>query len=400
MKCVKARLLILELLYDEIRPRKRAALEKHLEKCQACSAELAAHRATISTFDALSAEEPPAELTRKVVSMAEQASERRRRASAPYWKPALAAAAAAVLVVVSLVYYLPQAQKEQMYRDRAPESRPAVAMKLERPTVEKLESAAPAEAEYAGVPEPSRQVILDEELSRGRKHVAPEKKPASPEAPQQVLHDDNLRRQVDIDKGDASTEMNYSVRVGAQVSGEERVGEIAADRAIEKAPSSETTEGDASTAVGGIAAREPASEPLLFQVPAKTKKARSELSMKNEVAAPPIVKTQAESLPPDDIMASARFLLGQSHQEKGDCEEAVAVYEKIISDYPEFSKIGEVHLAAGDCYLSMGKADDALHHFEIVRDTYPALRDKAVQRIERIESSTQTPSGEAVEPVP
>ncbi|GAB4338136.1 MAG: hypothetical protein Kow0099_11980 [Candidatus Abyssubacteria bacterium] len=381
MKCAKARLLMLDLLYDEIRPRKRAALEKHLEKCEACSAEMAAHEATISTFGALSPEEPPAELTHKVVAMAEQSAKRHRRVAAPYWKPALAAAAAAALVVVSVVYYFPQAQKEQTHKERIAESG-RIAMKLEKPGVKGLESATPAEARHVDVAEAPEQMIqrgaLDEDLSHERKDLMQEMKPAAPEMSQPIVHDGRLRRQVESDKGNGETGMTFSAHAGARAAGEEHIGEVAlSDQAIEEAPLPESAEGDASMSGAGAADElRQAPEPTVFRTPAKTKMARSGLSRENETAAPP----------PDDIMASARFLLGQSYQEKDDCEEAVAIYEKIIREHPEFSKIGEVHLAAGDCYLSMGKTDEALRHFQIVRDTQPDLRDTAVEKLELIQS--------------
>ncbi len=40
-----------------------------------------------------------------------------------------------------------------------------------------------------------------------------------------------------------------------------------------------------------------------------------------------------------------------------------------------------MYLAVGECYLAMGKTEDAVRNFEIVRKKFPAKRELALQKI-------------------
>ena len=103
MKCKKAQSLMLDHLYDDLKPRQQNALIHHLQACPKCSEQFEAQKATTSTFGKLIVEEPPRELTRRVAAMAAREIERHgaARERLPwYWRPALATAALFGLAVV------------------------------------------------------------------------------------------------------------------------------------------------------------------------------------------------------------------------------------------------------------------------------------------------------------
>jgi len=114
MNCKKAQSLMLDALYGELSLSNDKALKKHLDSCPQCAQEFSSQRATVSTFQKVDFENPPAALADLVKDIAIREMEQEALFAHPqrsrYWKPALASAAAALLLVVGVIYYLPQAQ--------------------------------------------------------------------------------------------------------------------------------------------------------------------------------------------------------------------------------------------------------------------------------------------------
>jgi tetratricopeptide (TPR) repeat protein len=99
------------------------------------------------------------------------------------------------------------------------------------------------------------------------------------------------------------------------------------------------------------------------------------------------------------LSAEDSYKLGRKYQNEKLWADAIGVYERIVKDYPDFADIADVYMAIGDCYLSMGKIDDALRNFEIVRENFPVKREVAIERIEAARSARET-SEESPPPSP
>ena len=90
---------------------------------------------------------------------------------------------------------------------------------------------------------------------------------------------------------------------------------------------------------------------------------------------------------------------GRTYQKANECEKAIPVYEAIPEDYPDLAEMADVYVALGECYLKVGRIEDALRSFEIVRDKFPAKRKLALERIDQVRSSRKA-AEKANEPSP
>ncbi|NQU08578.1 MAG: tetratricopeptide repeat protein [Candidatus Abyssubacteria bacterium] len=88
--------------------------------------------------------------------------------------------------------------------------------------------------------------------------------------------------------------------------------------------------------------------------------------------------------------AKAMHRLGGTYQELDQCESAISVYEAVIEEHPDYPDLADVYLAVGECYLAMGKAEDAVRNFEIVSEKFPAKRELALQKISAAASMQET----------
>ncbi len=411
MNCIKVRSLMLDYLYGELSPRKRRSVEKHLQTCADCPRELASYKATAATFRKLQMEEPTAELSERISAIAlrdieqyELLHTKRRR---PYWKPALAAAAAALVVVVSIVYYLPQAAKSKM---------------------ETQKLAAVKQGDEISQSGGSGGLLAKKEVARGDSALFDKDAEVSVNA----IHIAGGKGSGEIaGKERLQSEMKYSAPTVAELppvsapaertsapgeSGEnapEGLGAAAREQEAVPAPS----------APAGAIAEAPKAVFALKQ-PMKAKSADVATDRLSEAAKPPMPTAQEEFSkanedfykrdfssavstyqkvidlkPKGDIAIEAKYRQGQSYQELHLYGKALAAYDEIMRDHPNFYAMGDIYLAAGDCYVELGRKEDALRSYEVVRDQFPVMREVAVQRIDRLsqQGTSGTPNEEGPE---
>ncbi|RJP73108.1 MAG: hypothetical protein C4532_04885 [Candidatus Abyssobacteria bacterium SURF_17] len=407
MKCSKARTLILDHVYGELKPRLQRALQKHLQQCSECSKELAAHQATVAAFSKLSIEEPPAELDRRILEHAKEADFRASRsvkATGWYWRPALAAAAVSVLVV-TVVYYMPRVRDSRMTMQESPA---VTAMKEPAEREEALSAGVKGDAIGGERPRVAAPSALENEVG-----LMDERRDAA--KPSSQIHEEDYREQklmyaAPSASGEASSIGRISPDVTARESASSPAPELplAKETFARSAPLQEKDEAQQNIVAGarlqeGLVGME--LEKAAGDWDSKQKKAQEQPAKKavfsEELDCESAAGDYEEALklePPSEHAPETLYRLGQCYQLSGEWEKALSVYEQIIQDYADFAAVGEAHLAAGDCLLALGKTSDALHYYETARDSYPAVRDVANEKIEATLMQQEEPAAETQPP--
>jgi tetratricopeptide (TPR) repeat protein len=69
----------------------------------------------------------------------------------------------------------------------------------------------------------------------------------------------------------------------------------------------------------------------------------------------------------------AKFVVGQQYYTKERYAEAMALWEKVMAEEPQFSddEFGEAELFMGDCYQRLGQLGKAVEHYQKVAQDYP-----------------------------
>jgi len=416
MNCEKAQSLMLDHLYGELKPRKQAALKRHLQACSGCAEEFAAHKATASTFKKLEIEEPPSGITRNIAAMAAEDIEQNapaRARSAWYWKPAMATAAAVALVTITFI--------SMPYVRRSEESAAikTIAMKMDKPS-EMAEmkksrgSAGPEDAgsiegkglfDYDVSSEPMAESapvvmmgdMMDDKNEVGRRSKYSVHDALSIRSNLEQKPDLALRRQESRDRSDIQPPAAPAPTVGRSISN----GFYAASGAAtpQKQVLSETEEMPAEKLM--YAGTDETADLQTFTL----KKAREESAKENILFDEREMDTIAanyrqtiggeskETIPPE-----VWFQLGRKYQDSELYEKAVPVYKEIIENYPDYPEMANVHIAIGNCHLMMGEIENALLSFKLVYKDFPASREIAQERILEAVSQKKSAETKAEEP--
>jgi TolA-binding protein len=116
MNCKKCQEQLVDLLYGELSPRRRRAMEAHLKACPVCAKEFETMRATRELFTGLDDPAPPRTIETRIKATAQQEAE--RPAPASQWRilfhPAFATAVLAILAFGVVLFEMekrPEPQK-------------------------------------------------------------------------------------------------------------------------------------------------------------------------------------------------------------------------------------------------------------------------------------------------
>ncbi|RJP17145.1 MAG: hypothetical protein C4520_17355 [Candidatus Abyssobacteria bacterium SURF_5] len=384
MKCQKAQSLMLDSLYAVLAPRQQRALEKHLASCPACSKEFAEQKNVISVFRDVDFEKPSAALNEIVRQMAVRELEQEAlfagRRSVTYWKPALASAAAALLVIVGVVYYLPQAQKEQTIAQYPP-----------------AESVAAPKADFTGaadgfkLKEDKMDVARDVRLESQLQPEAPVSAGIAPEKRKDLAPMHLALESTDELSGAETTSganaSNFRTREEGLLDSRPEV-EIDSLRRTQKGEKLQKT----NVASPSLA---PDSATLGEETAGKKSLSngdRHPVSLKYHEATESY-QDAVRFAPAPKATVDAQFRLGQSYQAEKEYDRALVEYKSIMEKHPEYSSLGFVYLAAGDSYLALGRAAEAIQMYETVRDRFPELRAVALERLSSATAPAQAPAG-------
>lgn len=436
MNCNKAQSLMLDHLYGGLTPRNERALLRHLQGCSKCSEELETHKATASAFAKLDMEEPPPGLTASVAAIAaediERQKEKRPALGGWYWRPALATVAAATLAVIFVVKFIPT---ERAYKDMAaPPAMQSVEMAKEVPTPR-----VPAPRVSAGRLKEASQsetslVIEGESSVEYRGSLEVDIKNGFYAADYDQFGDDIATKNIVV----TSPKKRASGLAGGKIATDESRDRAELLRALAPAalvPETLTFKGldsvdrlDSKDSWKVTIASEQAPTILAWIPPPKgapADKPRAEFyelgKMKKEKQAavggavvhgarkPDIEIPQEEQARSnvvfDDrefneammeygqtagleedrrLTAQAKYKLGSTYQEEGECEKALAIYETIPEDHSDFEGLADVYIAMGECYLMLEKLDDAKRIFGLLHNKFPEERELALKRISEI----------------
>jgi len=441
MNCNKAQSLMLDHLYGDLTPRNERALLRHLQECSKCSEEFETHKATASAFAKLDMEEPAAGLTASVAAIAaediERQKEERPALGGWYWKPALATAAAATLAVIFVVKFIPtqQAYKE-MAASPAPQSM-EMAKKVPAPRVADPKVSAPkvAAGRLKEVSQSETSVVIEGESSVEYRAsievdiengyyaadydqfgdditanniviVAPKKR-ASGLAGGKIA-DDESRDMAELLRAlapaasapetlafkglDSVSRLDSKDSLKVTIASEEAPTILARIPPPEGAPADKPRaesyelgemKKEKQAAVGG-AAMHGGRKPDL-EIP-REEQARSNVVFDdrefNEAVMEYGQTTGREEV--RRLTAQAKYKLGSTYQEEGECEKALAIYETIPEDHPDFAGLADVYIAMGECYLMLEKFDDAKRILGLLHNKFPEKRELALDRISEV----------------
>jgi biofilm PGA synthesis lipoprotein PgaB len=80
----------------------------------------------------------------------------------------------------------------------------------------------------------------------------------------------------------------------------------------------------------------------------------------------PQIQAQGKSLKPGDL-----YDAGIDQFYRGECEEAIAAFTKLTQTFPTSNLVSYSHHMIGQCYLKMGRYEEAVAQFEFYQKTYP-----------------------------
>jgi hypothetical protein len=370
MNCKKAQSLMLDSLYRELSPQKKKALEKHLHRCSSCSEEFANQKSTVSAFQSVDLENPPSELSEIVKEMAVKELEQEALFSKPkiatIWKPALASVAAAVLVTVGVIYYLPQAQMEKQIQEVSPQ-------------VDKALSSEPEGKDAAdeGIPPMKVNEVhenVSEEFASGSTSAAlfrssQKEQEASPAS---ILKDQSGR----ATQAPAPAENSFSLREEMDRTNSLDEGR----RVFLENKQKGVSEKDA---IGSLRFKSHPTDIEMETMPKESSPGAVPMvdQKTEEIRAGAAVQKKDMGLTEGWAAVDARLRLGQAYQEANEFERALTVYLYIEDHYPDYPSLGQVYLAAADCYFSLGRSAEALKSYELVRDRFPEFREEAREKM-------------------
>jgi len=408
---------MLEYLYGELSPRKRRSIEKHLQTCADCPRELASYKTTVATFSKLQMEEPTRELTDRIAAIALRDIEQHEllhiKRSRSYWKPALAAAATALVVIISIVYYLPQAEKSKMETQKLAAVRQGDEMlqsggsgnALAKKEIARAKEDSGLQEKDAEVSSPltgsaggkglSARIDGKERLESEMKYSAPtvaESSPVASSPAEDARIRNELRRDAPMAVGGTVSDQEVAQNLSAPAGAATEANKTAL-------PSQQPMKAKSADMVTDKLSK--AGKPSTPTAQEEFSKANADFYNSDFSSAVTAYQKVIDLEPKGDWAVEARYRQAQSYQQLHLYEKALTAYEEIIQNHPDFYALGDVYLAAGDCYLSLGREKDAVRNFEIVRDKFPVMRDVAVQRIDRAlsqqavseKSNKSTPEG-------
>ena len=65
------------------------------------------------------------------------------------------------------------------------------------------------------------------------------------------------------------------------------------------------------------------------------------------------------------LTADYAYKLGKTYQEQDECEQAIAVYETIPDEHPDFDKLADVYISMGECYYELAKVGNKINTFDL-----------------------------------
>jgi tetratricopeptide (TPR) repeat protein len=91
------------------------------------------------------------------------------------------------------------------------------------------------------------------------------------------------------------------------------------------------------------------------------------------------------------LAADYKYKLGKTFQEQDDCEKALAVYETIPNEHPDFDNMAEVYISIGECYYDLVDVpnryntvnlENAKRSLAIVREKFPETSNARLEKLQ------------------
>jgi len=83
--------------------------------------------------------------------------------------------------------------------------------------------------------------------------------------------------------------------------------------------------------------------------------------------------------------ASYQHKIGLELKNQGRCQDANYIFDRIIREFPKYTRIRKVYIDSADCYSKMGKKYDAVTRLEMYLEKFPQEEEVIKKLIEEIE---------------
>ncbi len=385
MNCRKCRSQLVDLLYEELSPRRRRALEAHLSGCADCAREYERLRETRMAFAGIHEPEPPAAIETRIKAAAREEAE--KDISAPRWRiifhPAFATMVLACIAVGVVIFEM--ADRPGLQVAAAPE--PAEYREAESEEVEKLESPG----------------YLVGEKVESLKQLAPERKAGK------VLANDDDKMKRDMI---ASEKPSAPVQAVMMVEGSEIAEEMEADEVVSlsvvakeepplKAAPTEAKPKDVtpllSEPLGGAGA-EPTAKPqakmsgysrhvVPYTSDRRLDSARTEMTDGNWKSAK---SSYLDLLGKTSIFDPQRpeilYDLAVCHYELKEYKQAQYRLEQLVREHKEYPGLDEALFMLADVYEKQGQVEKAVAVYSQIKDMFPARSREAGEKLEALKA--------------
>jgi hypothetical protein len=381
MDCKQAENLIVDYLYDGLSQKEQEAFEHHLQSCPEHAREVEKLRGVLQIVRKDRIEDPPEELSRRILAAAGAEVEKKTAPKAPLWVrfafgPVAAAAVLLVITVVGISLFEKgkketSAPQESVTASPQPAPQPApkpAPQPAPKPASDGLLKTEPAEAAPEGTQNAQpQQPALEPTTTATPTPAIPSKsgglgfraeKPASKK----------IAKGKDDYKEMATGPKDFPAKSSELLENKPQVAATAPAKPAPKSPAHEDADERFS--------RPPPGEPAKEMRPTGEKR-------KTEAEQQAMGAAAAASAP---AVAAEEKTADRADKKISTCDRERAGAEKAEKDHPNEPKTADALFTLAECYEQIGKHDKALELYRQIDREFPSRKEEAKRAILRIEN--------------